>query len=92
MGSGLIEATRGVDAIIHCATFADDGGVTDIQGSRHLVEAALANGSPHMIYISIIKIEQSPFPYFKAKLEVEHMIEQSGLPWTIVRRHFTSLF
>jgi len=85
VGSGLIEATRGVDAIIHCASFFEEGYATDLQGSRHLIETARANGSPHLVYISIAGIDQSPFSYFQAKLEVEHMIEQSGLPWSILR-------
>lgn len=85
VGSGLIEATRGVDAMIHCATFFEEGYVTDLAGSRHLIEAARANGSPHLIYVSIAGIDRSPFSLFQAKLEVEHMIEQSHLPWSILR-------
>jgi uncharacterized protein YbjT (DUF2867 family) len=83
VGSALDEATRGVDAIIHCSTFFEQGYVTDLQGSRHLIEAAKSHGSPHLIYISIAGIDHSPFSLFEAKLEVERMIEQSGLPWSI---------
>ncbi|QBD76090.1 NAD-dependent epimerase/dehydratase family protein [Ktedonosporobacter rubrisoli] len=84
-GEGLIEATRGVDSIIHCATFFDEGYVTDRQGTRHLIEAALKNGSPHLIYISIVGVDRSSFSYFQMKREVEKMIESSGLPWSILR-------
>lgn len=85
VGSALGEATRGVDAIIHCATFFEPGYATDLQGTRFLLEAARANGSPHLVYISIAGIDYSPFSYFQVKLEVEHMIEQSGLPYSILR-------
>ncbi|MBZ0294419.1 MAG: NAD(P)H-binding protein [Anaerolineae bacterium] len=83
--SGLAEATKGVDTIIHCASFFESGYETDIQGTRHLIEAAKANGSPHLVYISIVGIDRSPFTYFQAKLEAERLVEQSNLPWTILR-------
>jgi len=85
VGSGLAEATRGVDVIVHCASLFQVGYATDLQGICHLVEAAKANGSPHLLYISIAGIDRSPFSYFQAKLEVEHVVEQSGLPWSILR-------
>lgn len=86
VGSGLTEAMAGVDALIHCASSSrEDGFATDLQGSRHLIQSALAHGSPHLVYISIVGIERSQYPYYQTKLEVEHMIEESGLPWTILR-------
>lgn len=85
VGSTLDEATRGVDVIIHCASLFQEGYATDLQGSRHLIEAAKANGTPHLVYVSIVGIDRSPFSYFQAKLAVEQMIEQSGLPYSILR-------
>jgi uncharacterized protein YbjT (DUF2867 family) len=84
-GTGLAEATRGVDAIVHTATFFEEGYATDLEGTRHLLAAASGNGSPHVVYISIVGIERSAFSYFRAKHEVERMIEASGLPWSILR-------
>ncbi|QBD82627.1 NAD-dependent epimerase/dehydratase family protein [Ktedonosporobacter rubrisoli] len=84
-GSGLAEATRGVDAIIHTATAFEPGYVTELQGARHLLDAAAENGVPHLLYISIAGVEESKFSYFKAKLEVEKMVTQSSVPWTILR-------
>jgi uncharacterized protein YbjT (DUF2867 family) len=84
-GAGLREATKGVDAIVHCATFFDAGNVTDLEGARHLIAAAAENGSPHLVYISIVGIDDSKFSYFQGKLAIERMIEQSGLPFTILR-------
>jgi uncharacterized protein YbjT (DUF2867 family) len=84
-GNGLAEATQGVDAIIHCASFYEIGYETDIQGSRNLIEAAKASGTPHLVYVSIVGVDRSPFSYFQAKREAEKLVEQSGLPWTILR-------
>ncbi|GCE15530.1 SDR family oxidoreductase [Tengunoibacter tsumagoiensis] len=84
-GSGLEKATKGVDAIIHCATFFGEVKATDLDGTSHLIKAAQAHGAPHLIYVSIAGIDHSPFSYFQAKLGVEHLIEQSTLPWSILR-------
>jgi uncharacterized protein YbjT (DUF2867 family) len=84
-GSGLAEATNGVDTIIHCVSVYEEGFATDIEGTRQLIKAAKTNGSPHLVFISIVGIDTSPFPYFQAKLQAEQLIEQSGLPWSILR-------
>ena len=84
-GTGLIEATRAVDSIIHCVSVYEEGFTTDRQGASQLIEAAKANGAPHLVFISIAGIDHSSFPYFQAKLDVERMVEQSGLPWSILR-------
>lgn len=84
-GSGLLEATKGADTIIHCVSVYEEGFPTDIQGTRNLIEVAKTNGSPHVIFISIVGIDHSPFPYFQAKLQAERIVEQSDLPWSILR-------
>ena len=87
LGTGLHEAVKGVDTIVHCVSVFEfeQGYPTDIEGAGHLIEAARAHGSPHLIFVSIVGIDHSPFSYFQAKLKVERMIEQSDLPWTILR-------
>jgi NAD(P)-dependent dehydrogenase (short-subunit alcohol dehydrogenase family) len=43
-GSGLQEAVRGVDAIIHCASnFRESDYATDLLGSQHVIQAAKVN-------------------------------------------------
>jgi uncharacterized protein YbjT (DUF2867 family) len=85
VGSGLVAATKGVAAIVHCATFFDPGGASDFEGTRHLLRAAAQNGSPHVVYISIVGVDRIAFPYFRTKREVERLIEASGLPYSILR-------
>ena len=86
-GIGLREAVAGVDAIIHCASAPNDSPLVDVEGTRALLQAAGASGSgsPHFVYISIVGIERSSFPYYTSKRETEMIIEQEGLPWSIVR-------
>jgi uncharacterized protein YbjT (DUF2867 family) len=84
-GEGLAAALEGVDVVAHCASGADyRRPQRDVAQTRQLVQAA-GTGRPHIVYISIVGIDQIPFGYFRAKLAAERVIEQSGLPWTILR-------
>jgi uncharacterized protein YbjT (DUF2867 family) len=79
-GAGLAEAVAGVDAIAHCA-----GAYLDVEIDRMLAAAALKAGVPHLLYISIVGIDRVPFRYYRSKLAAERIIEQSGVPFTILR-------
>ncbi|MEB3368479.1 SDR family oxidoreductase [Saccharopolyspora mangrovi] len=79
---GLRQAVSGAEVIVHCAT-TNSG--QDVQATRNLVEHARRAGKPHLVYISIVGIEQVPLPYYRAKLEAERLMIESGLPWTILR-------
>ena len=84
-GDGLDVALSGIDVIIHCA---DDtqGGKHGSTVTRNLVEAATrAESPPHLVYISIVGIEHVPVGYYRAKLSDEQLVENSGLPYTILR-------
>jgi len=84
-GTGLREAVKGVDAIIHCASSPQEALATDIGGTRMLVHAAREAGSPHFIYVSIVGIDHAQSGYYQAKYEAERIVMQSQLPWSIVR-------
>jgi uncharacterized protein YbjT (DUF2867 family) len=81
-GTGLAAAVAGVDTIVHCATSPRGG---DEQATRNLIEAARQAGVPHLVYISIVGVDRVPFGYYRAKLAVETLIEESGLGWSILR-------
>lgn len=84
-GSGLREAVAGVQAIIHCASAPQDAQQVDVAGTRALLQAARASGSPHIVYPSIVGVDRSTYGYYQAKYAVEGLIEHGLLPWTIVR-------
>lgn len=50
-----------------------------------LVQAARESGSPHFIYVSIVRTDRSPALYYRAKREAENLIAQAGLPWSVAR-------
>jgi uncharacterized protein YbjT (DUF2867 family) len=81
-GEGIDPAVRDAGLIIHCATSTKG----DAQATRNLITAAARAGSPHFVQPSIVGIDSmAAWGYVKAKLEVEQIVENSGLPWTILR-------
>jgi uncharacterized protein YbjT (DUF2867 family) len=79
---GLEAAVDGVAAIVHCATSTRG----DVQATRHLIRAALREGTPHIVYVSIVGLDHiASWGYPRAKLTCERMVAESGLPWTILR-------
>jgi uncharacterized protein YbjT (DUF2867 family) len=84
-GEGLPAAVAGVDVIIHAASDSARPWDVDVTGSRQLAEAACRAGVRHLIYVSIVGIDQMPVPYYRAKLEVEGIVARSGVPYSILR-------
>ncbi|SCK48367.1 Uncharacterized conserved protein YbjT, contains NAD(P)-binding and DUF2867 domains [Streptomyces sp. WMMB 714] len=82
-GAGLDAAVAGVGSVIHCAT---TGSGKDLGATRTLIEAVRRTGNaPHLVYISIVGVDRIPFFYYRAKLAAEKIIEESGLPWSVLR-------
>jgi uncharacterized protein YbjT (DUF2867 family) len=81
-GAGLDAAFAGVDTVLHLATSA---GAKDLAQTRHTVEAAKAAGVTHLVYISIVGVDDIPYPYYRTKRASERIIEESGIPFTILR-------
>jgi uncharacterized protein YbjT (DUF2867 family) len=73
-GEGLAEAMRDVNAVVHC-----------VDPAHHVVDAALAAGKPHLVFISIVGVDRVPLGYYRRKLADEQLIADSGLPWTVLR-------
>ncbi|MET8686706.1 NAD(P)H-binding protein [Streptomyces sp. NPDC004732] len=81
-GTGLDAAVTGADVIVHCATTLRGG---DERAAKNLIAAAQKAGVAHLVYISIVGIDRVPLGYYKTKLAVERLIEESGLGWTVLR-------
>jgi len=82
---GLKAATKDIDTIIHCASNPRDFEKVDIEGTQNLLNAIDKNSIKHFVYISIVGIHKSNYPYYQAKLKVENILKGSGIPYTIVR-------
>ncbi|WP_330295327.1 SDR family oxidoreductase [Streptomyces sp. NBC_00503] len=82
-GSGLDAAMAGAEVIVHCASSPRGG---DDVAAGHLIRAAERAGTVgHLVYISIVGVDEVPLPYYRTKLKVERMLEASGLGLTILR-------
>lgn len=81
-GTGLADAVAGVDTVVHCASSPAGG---DTEAAERLGRAARAAGVGHLVYISIVGVDRIPFGYYRTKLAVERLIEDSGTGWTVLR-------
>ena len=85
-GSGLREAVADMDIVIHCASAPPTAQITDVGGTRLLVQSLHeAGNAPHLIYVSIVSVDRATAGYFLAKYEAETIVAQSRLPWSVLR-------
>ncbi len=80
-GSGLDQALRGVDTVLHLATSRSK----DIGQTTTLLSAAASAGVAHLVYISIVGVDRVPYAYYADKFACERAVEASGVPFTILR-------
>ncbi len=84
-GEGLDAAVRDVATVIHAATSPRRAArKTEVFGTANVLKAAGQSGA-HLIYVSIVGVDRSRFPYYKAKWEAEQRVESSSARWTIQR-------
>ncbi|MFJ4524312.1 SDR family oxidoreductase [Streptomyces sp. NPDC088810] len=81
-GAGLDAALAGAETVVHCASTPRGG---DEQAARNLLAAARGAGVGRLVYISIVGVDRVPFGYYRSKLAVERLVEESGLGWTVLR-------
>jgi NADH dehydrogenase len=88
--ASLVPACAGVDTLITTATAGSRGGAdtpltVDLEGNRHLIDAARAAGVGQFIFVSTIAADAaSPIPLLRAKAESETYLRESELPFTIL--------
>jgi nucleoside-diphosphate-sugar epimerase len=94
--ASLDEATRGIDAVVHCVQFPNhpvenpSKGYTyleiDAKGTERLVAACVANGVRRVVYLSGAGTSpERPEPWFRAKVIAERAVRESGLEYVILR-------
>lgn len=74
----------GYDAAIHLASDPLNP-QRDVAAVERLVAAAEEAALPHLVFISIVGIDDHPLPYYRAKVAQERVIESGSAPWTILR-------
>jgi len=81
--SGLADAVAGMEVVVHAASDTRRFGRTDLAQTRNLLRSL--GQVRHLVYISIVGIDQIPLGYYQRKLACEREIETSGVPHTILR-------
>jgi uncharacterized protein YbjT (DUF2867 family) len=83
-GAGLDTALDGAAAVVHCASEPRKP-ARDVEAAGQLLLAARKAATPHLVFISIVGVDRIPYSYYRAKLEVEELVEAGGVPWTTLR-------
>jgi uncharacterized protein YbjT (DUF2867 family) len=83
-GEGLAAAMHGVDAILHLASDPTNP-EHDVRGTERLVKAAADSSVRHLLFLSIIGVDQNPLPYYRAKCQAEAVVIHGRVPWSVLR-------
>jgi uncharacterized protein YbjT (DUF2867 family) len=82
----LGSAVRDIDVVIHSASSPyRQTWEIDVAGTRNLLNASVKAGVRHFVYVSITGVDRVTFTYFQAKHAAERIVEEGGVPFTIVR-------
>jgi uncharacterized protein YbjT (DUF2867 family) len=85
-GAGLLAALDGVEIVVHAASApVGDMQAVDVQGTRRLVVAAAEAGIAHLLYVSIVGVDEIPYSYYRAKFAAEQIVATGRVPWTVQR-------
>jgi uncharacterized protein YbjT (DUF2867 family) len=87
-GAGLDRAVADMDAIVHAGSAAAQPWrlrATDVRGTRRLLEAAKRAHVNHLVFISIVGMEDVAYAYYRQKLAAEKIVREGIVPWSILR-------
>jgi uncharacterized protein YbjT (DUF2867 family) len=84
-GDWLDRAVRDVDVVVHAASSPRrHARETEVRGTRNVL-SAIGDSGVHLVYVSIVGVDRSRFPYYRAKWDAERLVESSGAAWSIQR-------
>ncbi len=85
-GDGLDAVLAGADAVVHCASSQTKPQDVDVAGARRIGESLRRlNSSVHVVSISIVGCDLVSYPYYRAKVDAERALAESGVPATVLR-------
>lgn len=84
--TGIESALEDVDTVIHAATAPRNATeAVDVEGTERLLEAAVAADIDHLLYPSIVGVDEIPLSYYEHKRAGEVAVEDSDVPTSVVR-------
>jgi uncharacterized protein YbjT (DUF2867 family) len=78
---GIDAALDGIETVMHLA----GGNKGDDVVARNMVRAASRAGVRHLVLISVIGADSVPVAWLRTQMEVERIVTESGVPFTILR-------
>ena len=86
-GDGLADALQGCDAVVDASNSTSPKRAQQVlvEGSGRLLATEAQAGVAHHVCISIVGCDQVPMGYYKVKTDQERVVEQDGVPWSIVQ-------
>lgn len=78
----LEEATEGIEAVYHICPNVSPNEVTF---GRNIIRASQKSGIQHLVYHSVLHPQIEAMPHHWAKMRVEALVLESGLPFTIIQ-------
>lgn len=85
-GDGLDAALDGADAVVHAATSQSKPQNVEVAGARRIGESLSRLGSgTQVVSISIVGCDRVAYPYYRAKVDAERALEDSGASATVLR-------
>jgi uncharacterized protein YbjT (DUF2867 family) len=87
-GAGLDRSLADMDVVVHAASAGAQPWrlrATDVDGTRRLIDAAARARVKHLVYISIVGIDDVKYAYYRRKLEAEKIVREGSVPWSILR-------
>jgi uncharacterized protein YbjT (DUF2867 family) len=88
--AALVESLRGADVLYNTYWVRFPHGPTTfetaVDNTRTLVAAAVEAGVRKVVHVSVSNPSpDSPLPYYAGKARTEAIVQESGLPWAVVR-------
>ena len=85
LARALDEVLADADVLVHAATDPRHARQIDVDGTGKVLAAAARHDLRHVVYLSIVGVDRTPFGYYRAKHEAEQLVAAAGVPFTIVR-------
>jgi uncharacterized protein YbjT (DUF2867 family) len=83
--ASLRRALSFAQVVVHCASDIQSAHDVDVSGTLSLIKAMRDLEVGHLVYVSIVGVDRLPIRYYRAKRDVEAIIQSHGVPWTIQR-------
>jgi uncharacterized protein YbjT (DUF2867 family) len=73
-----------VEAAYAVTTPFGGGAEEEVRQGEAIIAAAQSASLPWLVFASVASAERAPVPHFRSKARIEHLLHESGVPWTVI--------